>query len=81
MSNVLHDTIPLMTSDDYKERFKAEYNQLVIRLDRLITFIERLEKGEARADCPIDLLRAQLEPMLHYKCILEQRALIEKVKL
>ena len=27
----LQDTINLMTSDDYKDRFKAEYQQLDVR--------------------------------------------------
>ena len=30
---VLKDTIDLMTSEDYKERFLAEYQQLKIRYD------------------------------------------------
>ena len=29
----LKDTIEMMTSEDFKERFKAEYYQLLIRLD------------------------------------------------
>lgn len=28
----LKSTVDMMISDDYKERFKAEYHQLVIRL-------------------------------------------------
>ena len=31
----LKDTIELMTSEDYKERFKAEYLQLKIRIEGL----------------------------------------------
>ena len=31
----LKDTIELMTSEDYKERFKAEYLQLKIRVEGL----------------------------------------------
>ena len=31
----LKDTIDLMQSDDYKERFKAEYYQAKIRYDKL----------------------------------------------
>ena len=34
----LKDTIPQMNSEDYKERFKAEYNQLKIRLEKLHKF-------------------------------------------
>ena len=31
----LKDTIDLMTSDDYKDRFKAEYYQTKIRYNKL----------------------------------------------
>ena len=31
----LNDTVELMTSEDYKERFKAEYLQLKIRVEGL----------------------------------------------
>ena len=31
----LKDTIDLMTSEDYKDRFKAEYYQTKIRYDKL----------------------------------------------
>ena len=31
----LKDTAEMMNSKDYKERFKAEYAQLVIRYDKL----------------------------------------------
>lgn len=36
----LKDTIALMTSDDYKDRMKAEYYQLVIRIDKLKKYID-----------------------------------------
>ena len=31
----LKDTVQLMQSDDYKDRFRAEYQQLVIRFEKL----------------------------------------------
>lgn len=31
----LKDTIAMMQSEDYKERFKAEYYQIVIRYQKL----------------------------------------------
>lgn len=37
----LIDTIDLMTSTDYKDRFKAEYKQLYIRLDKLNNIINQ----------------------------------------
>ena len=36
----LKDTIPLMTSGDYRERFKAEYYQLRIRAGKLQSLIQ-----------------------------------------
>ena len=35
MITELKDTVELMQSEDYKKRFKAEYYQLEIRLDKL----------------------------------------------
>ncbi len=42
----LKDTIEGMTSADYKERFKAEYQQVKIRYDKLdaMTVKTRLER-------------------------------------
>nr|DAK60893.1 MAG TPA: hypothetical protein [Caudoviricetes sp.] len=42
----LKDTVALMASADYKERFKAEYYQLVIRFKKLQTMLEKWDKGE-----------------------------------
>lgn len=39
----LKDTIELMQSADWKERFKAEYLQCVIRLKKLVDYIHDLE--------------------------------------
>lgn len=36
----LKDTIPMMTSDDYRDCFKAEYHQLLIRIRKLRAIIE-----------------------------------------
>lgn len=42
----LKDTVALMASADYKERFKAEYYQLVIRFKKLQTMLEKWDKGK-----------------------------------
>ena len=39
----LNETIPFMTSSDYKERFIAEYWQLKIRYEKLKTFNAKIE--------------------------------------
>lgn len=42
----LKDTIELMTSKDYKERFVAEYWQLKIRYEKLKAFCNKIEATE-----------------------------------
>lgn len=41
----LKDTIEGMTSQDYKERFKAEYQQVKIRYDKLDAMTVKYEAG------------------------------------
>ena len=80
----LRDTIKPMVSDDYKERFKAEYMQLAIRQKRLKAFISRIDvKGPIgeKHDCPLYLLKMQYQAMAMYREILLERARIEKVDL
>lgn len=43
--NELKDTIELMNSSDYKDRFKAEYYQLKIRYTKLHAMLVKLEAG------------------------------------
>lgn len=38
----LMETVVLMCSADYKERFKAEYFQLKIRYEKLLTMCEKM---------------------------------------
>ena len=42
----LKDTTTLMVSSDYKERFKAEYYQLKIRLEKLKCMLQKWDKGK-----------------------------------
>lgn len=39
----LIDTVEMMNSENYKERFRAEYFQLVIRINGLSNMLERNE--------------------------------------
>lgn len=41
----LKDTIEMMGSADYKERFKAEYYQNVIRYEKLRAMLDKWDKG------------------------------------
>lgn len=83
----LKETIELMCSENYKERFVAEYHQVKIRYEKLKNFCNKIEvetmlgKEETKHDCPLGLLREQQEYMGLYLSILEKRALIENVEL
>lgn len=83
----LEDTVHLMQSSDYKERFIAEYYQTKIRYEKLKRFNDKIELeevyaiGEVNHDCPYKMLRDQQRLMGEYLHILEMRALIEGVDL
>ena len=73
----LNQTVKGMISDDYKERFKAEYKQLIIRMDKLYNYMNNNEISteEMRPLCE------QVRAMIAYKRCLKQRAKILKIKL
>ena len=79
----LQDTIELMNSGDFKDRFKAEYYQLKIRLDGLKKMLKKYKEGtlEFTPNCDYDLLLTQLVYMEGYMVVLETRAEIENIKL
>lgn len=80
----LKDTIELMQSNDYKERFKAEYYQTKIRYDKLHTMVVKMEAGTLEFEpskTPINIFKEQLSYMGRYLYQLEIRAEIEGVKL
>lgn len=77
------DTVNMMTSADYKERFKAEYYQTKIRYDKLHTMVVKYEAGtlDFSPNCPLELLKDQKAAMGKYLYVLEVRAQIEGVEL
>lgn len=83
----LKETVELMNSEDYKERFVAEYHQVKIRYEKLKNFCNKIEVEEmlgkevTKHDCPLELLREQQKYMGLYLSVLEKRALIENVVL
>ena len=79
----LKDTIELMNSTDYKERFKAEYLQTKIRYDKLHKMVIKYEAGTLNFEpsCSIELLKHQKSMMGQYLYDLEVRAEIEKIDL
>ena len=79
----LRDTVDLMTSDDYKERFVAEYLQTKIRYNNLHRMIVKMEAGtlEFTPDTSILILKNQKSFMGQYLNQLEIRAEIEGIPL
>lgn len=79
----LKDTIELMNSDDYNQRFIAEYYQTKIRYDKLHRMITKYEAGtlEFEPKCQIELLQEQANFMGRYLHTLEIRTEIEEIKL
>jgi hypothetical protein len=83
----LKETVELMNSVDYKDRFIAEYHQVKIRYEKLKNFCNKIEvetmlgKEVTKHDCQLELLREQQKYMGLYLSILEKRALIENVEL
>lgn len=79
----LKDTVEMMTSSDYKERFKAEYYQLKLRYDKLALMITKWDEGTLGFEptCSRTLLGRQLYHMRMYMIDLETRAKIEGIDL
>lgn len=79
----LEDTIKIMTSEEYKERFKAEVYQLDIRIGKLAGMLSAWDHGELgfTPTCSYVLLETQLNAMKVYRHILQMRAEIEGVSL
>ena len=79
----LEKTVELMTSDDYKKRFIAEYLQTKIRYDKLHKMLVQYEAGTLgfTPNCPVEVLRGQAYHMGNYLMQLEIRAEIENIDL
>lgn len=79
----LNDTVGMMNSTDYKERFKAEYYQLKIRMDGLSVMLEKYKNETLNftPSCSYDMLNGQLGVMELYASYLEDRAKIEDIEL
>ena len=77
----LGETSRMMTSSDYKERFKAEYLQLKIRMEGLSAMLKKYKEGTLpfTPSCSYYLLDGQFKAMGMYASYLEERALIYKL--
>lgn len=79
----LVDSIDLMLSSDYKNRFRGEYMQLMYRLKKLETMLHKYKNGllNFEPDCPYELLKEQYMAMEQYAKVLRERATLENIKL
>ena len=79
----LKETIELMTSTDYKERFKAEYEQVKIRFEKLKAMLDKWDNGtlEFTPTCNRGIYNFQIKAMSEYITCLETRAVIENIEL
>ena len=91
---MMKDFNALASSNDYRERFVAEYMQTKIRYEKLKAFNNKIEAAqrvrfsdivekipEPKHDCPVELLDEQQRAMGQYLHILEVRAVIEGIEL
>lgn len=79
----LKDTVDLMNSEDYNDRFKAEYFQAKIRYDKLHKMLVKRAAGtlDFEPKCSVALLTEQKRYMGEYLRVLETRAEIEGIDL
>ena len=79
----LRDTVGLMESSDYKDRFKAEFWQTKIRYNKLHNMVVKYEANtlDFTPTTPLDFLKKQLSYMGMYLYTLEIRAQLEGVEL
>ena len=77
----LKETVPMMVSADYKERFKAEFYQLLIRLDSLTSMLIKWNMLDFEPKCSKETLENQVIFMKGYVDILLLRSKIEGIEL
>ena len=79
----LKDTVEMMNSEDFKERFKAEYYQLSLRLDGLTSMLIKWENNmlDFEPKCSKETLENQVIFMQGYMNILRLRAEIEEIEI
>ena len=77
----LSETVELMNSTDYKDRFKGEYFQVKIRHDKAMC--DKWDEGKLNFEptCPREIYDLQLDSMKKYMDILVIRAKIENVEI
>lgn len=79
----LDETVKMMNSQDFKERFKAEYLQLKIRMEGLSSMLKKYKEGTLnfKPKCSYEILYRQLVHMEGYLNVLKERAKKENIEL
>lgn len=79
----LKETVGLMLSGDYKDRFMAEYYQVATRYKKLRTMLEKWDNGnlDFKPTCPRSTYNMQVKAMTDYIAVLEARAVMEGIEL
>jgi hypothetical protein len=79
----LSDTVENMLSSNYASRFRAEYEQLKIRLDKLYSMLAAwdFDNLDFEPACPRSTYNLQVRAMENYLSVLETRAHIEQISL
>lgn len=80
-TNDIRDTNILMCSEDYKDRLKAEHDQLLIRVNKLRSMLDQYRQNKLpfTPSCSYDLLHEQLVYMEQYLRVVQKRLVIEGV--
>lgn len=79
----LSETVAMMNSKDFNERFRAEYFQLQNRINGLSSILDNYRKGtlDFTPKCNLKLLDGQMRGMIIYKTHLEECAKIQGISL
>lgn len=79
----LKDTAAMMLSEDYKERFRAEYCQVAIRYHKLKAMLDKWDQGmlDFKPTCLRNIYNMQIRAMEDYIAVLEARAVMEDIVL
>lgn len=77
----LRDTVELMNSKDFVDRFKAEYYQLDIRIKKLEYTLNNWNNLKFQPKCPKQVLMDQLANMKKYRDSLDTRCIYEDIEI
>lgn len=77
----LKDTVENMLSDDYKKRFRAEYDQLMIRRGKLEAILANWDNLDFEPSCPKRVLQEQATLFTRLMYLYQERAKCEGIEL